>query len=109
MKLQFLKDFGVTDCIYTDTSAGTTATITAILRKEYVEVEVEGEVGVESNVPFVFVRTSDVTNIQQGDMLWISVTIYTFVVVIPDGEGMIDLRLNNKYCGNRKVQMKWQL
>ena len=42
MRLQFLKDFGVTDCAFTDTSGGTTATITALLRKEYVEVEVEG-------------------------------------------------------------------
>ena len=54
IRLQFLKDFGVTDCAFTDTSAGTTATITALLRKEYVEVEVEGEVGVESNAPFAF-------------------------------------------------------
>ena len=30
MRLQFLKDFGVTDCTFTDTSAGTTATITAM-------------------------------------------------------------------------------
>ena len=71
MRLQFLKDFGVTDATFTDISAGTTATITALLRKEYVEVEVEGEVGVESNVPFVFVRTSDVPNIQQGDTFWL--------------------------------------
>ena len=54
MRLQFLKDFGVTDCAFTDTSGGTTATITALLRKEYVEVEVEGEVGVESNASFAF-------------------------------------------------------
>jgi hypothetical protein len=93
MRLQFLKDFGVTDCTFTDTSAGTTAPITALLRKEYVEVEVEGEVGVESNAPFAFVRTSDVPNIQQGDTLGISGTTYTVVEVMPDGEGMTDLRL----------------
>ena len=72
MKLQFLKDFGITDCTFTDTSAGTTATITALLRKEYVEVEVDGEVGMESNARFAFVRTSDVLSIQQGDTLGIS-------------------------------------
>ena len=93
MRLQFLKDFGVIDCTYTDTSAGTTATITALLRKEYVEVEVEGEVGVESNAPLAFVRTSDVPSIQQGDTLGISGTTYTVVEVIPDSEGMTDLRL----------------
>jgi hypothetical protein len=64
-RLQFLKDFGVTDCAFTDTSAGTTATITALLRKEYVEDEVEGENGVESNASFAFFRTSDVPSIQQ--------------------------------------------
>ena len=46
MRLQFLKDIEVTDWTFKDTSAGTTATITALLRKEYVDVEVESEVGV---------------------------------------------------------------
>ena len=54
MRLQFLKDFGITDYAFTDTSGGTTATITALLRKQYVEVVVEGEVGVESNASFAF-------------------------------------------------------
>jgi len=33
MRLQFLKEFGVTDCIYTDISAVTTAKITTLLLK----------------------------------------------------------------------------
>ena len=53
----------------------------------------EGEVGVESNAPFAFVRTSDVPSIQQGDTLVISGATYTVVEVMPDGEGMIDFRL----------------
>ena len=65
MRLQFLKDFGVTDATFTDTSAGTTVSITVLLRNEYLEVEVEGEVGVESSAPFALVRTSDVPNIAQ--------------------------------------------
>ena len=65
MRLQFLKDFGVTDATFTDTSAGTTATITALLRNEYLEVEVEGEVGVDSSAPSALARTSDVPNIAQ--------------------------------------------
>ena len=52
----------------------------------------EGEVGVESNAPFAFVRTSDVPNIQQGDTLKL-VEQPTVVEVMPDGEGMTDLRL----------------
>ncbi len=93
IRLQFLKDFGVIDCTFTDTSAGTTATITALLRKEYLEVKVEGVVGVQNNAQFAFVRTSDVPSIQQGDTLVISGATYTVVEVIPDGEGMTDLRL----------------
>ena len=56
MRLQFLKDFGVTDYAFTDNSGGTTATITALIRKEYVEVEVEGEFGVESNASLHYSR-----------------------------------------------------
>ena len=51
MRLQFLKDFGFTDATFSDTSAGTTAKITALLRNEYREVEDEGEVGVERSAP----------------------------------------------------------
>ena len=86
------KDFGVTDATFTDTSAGTTATITALLRNEYLEVEVEGEVGVESSAHFALARTSDVPNIAQGDTLLIGGTTYTVVEVQPDGEGITDLR-----------------
>ena len=58
MRLQFLKDFGVTDATFSDTTDGTIATITALLRNEYLEVEVEGEVGVESSASFALARTS---------------------------------------------------
>ena len=53
----------------------------------------EGVVGVQNNAHFAFVRTSDVPSIQQGDTLGISGTTYTVVEVMPDGEGMTDLRL----------------
>ena len=72
MRLQFLNDIEVTDWTFTDTNAGTSATITALLRKEYLEVKVEGVVGVQNNAQFTFVRTSDVPSIQQGDTLVIS-------------------------------------
>ena len=94
MRLQFLKDIEVTDWTFTDTSAGTSATIRALLRKEYLEVKVEGVVGVQNNTQFAFVRTSDVPSIQQGDMHVISGATSTIVKVMPDGEGMIDLRLS---------------
>ena len=53
----------------------------------------EGVVGVQNNAQFAFVRTSDMPNIQQGETLGISGTTYTVVEVMPDGEGMTDLRL----------------
>ena len=93
MKLQFLKDFGVTDATFSDTTDGTIATITALLRNEYLEVEVEGEVGVESSAPFALARTSDVLNIAQGHTLLIGGTSYTVVEVQSDCEGMTNLRL----------------
>ena len=91
MRLQFLKDFGITDCAFTDTSAGTTAMITALLRKEYLDLKVESVVGVQNNVQFAFVRTSDVPSIQQGDTLVISGATYTVVEVMLDGEGITEI------------------
>ena len=77
MCLQSLKDFGVSDAIFRNASAGTTATIYALLRKEYLEEEVGGEGGVESSAPFALVRTSDVPNVVQGDQITINGTTYT--------------------------------
>ena len=96
MRLQFLKDFGFTDATFSDTSAGTTANITTLLRNEYREVEDEGEVGVESSAPIAQARTSDVSNIAQGDTLLISGTTYTVVEVRLDGGGMTDLKLRTQ-------------
>ena len=93
MRLQFLKDFGVTDATFSDTTDGTIATITALFRNENREVEDEGEVGVESSAPSALARTSDVSNIAQGDTLLISGTTYTVVEVRLDGGGMTDLKL----------------
>ena len=56
-------------------------------------MEDEGEVGVESSAPSALARTSDVSNIAQGDTLLISGTTYTVVEVRLDGGWMTDLRL----------------
>ena len=96
MKLQFLKDFGVTDATFSNTTDGTIATITALLRNEYREVEFEGEFGVESSAPIAQARKSDVSNIAQGDTLLISRTIYTVVEFRLDGGGMTDLKLRTQ-------------
>ena len=96
MRLQFIKDFGVTDATFSDTTDGTIATITALLLNQYLEVEIEGEVGIESSSPFGLAPTSDVSNIAQGDTLLISGTTYTVVEVRLDGGGMTDLKLRTQ-------------
>ena len=93
MRLQYLKDFGVLGCTFTDVSTGTTASIHSLLLKEYLEEEAGGEVGVESSAPFALVRTLDVSNLVQGDTIAFFATTVTIWAVELDGEGMTDLRL----------------
>ena len=47
MRLEFLQDFGVSDATFTDVSAGSSSTITALLQTDYLLEETGGEVGVE--------------------------------------------------------------
>ena len=91
MRLEFLQDWG-TSSTFTDTSASSSSTITAMLKREYYE-ESAGEVTVQSSSPVAVVRTSDVTNVAHGDTLAISGTTYTIVEVSPDNEGITNLRL----------------
>ncbi len=91
-RLVFLKDFGSSTATFTDTSAGSSSTIHALLRDEYLSEDVGGGVPVETLTPFAMVRTSDVPSVQQGDTIAISGTTYTIVEVQPR-EGMTDLRL----------------
>ena len=93
MRLEFLKDFGDSSASFTDVSAGSSSTITAMLREEYLSVDSGVEVPVESSEPIAKVRDTDVPNIVQGDTLSIFGTTYTVFEIRPDGEGMTDLRL----------------
>ena len=43
MRLDMLRDFGSSSATFTDTSAGTTSTIYALLRDEYLRDDVGGE------------------------------------------------------------------
>ena len=83
--LQQLKDLGVSDVTYRDTSAGTTATNYALLRKEYLEEVAGEEVRVVSSTPFALVRTSGVPNVVQGDQITINGTTNTIWTVESDG------------------------
>ena len=91
MRLELLEDWGVSST-YTDTSASSASTITAMLKREYFE-ESAGETTVQSSQPVAVVRTSDVPNVVHGDTLAISGVSYSIVEVSPDNEGLTQLRL----------------
>ena len=92
MRLEFLQDFGSSSCTFTDTSATSSSTITALLKREYYE-ETAGDATVQSSSPVAHVRTSDVSSVVQGDTLAISGTTFTIVEISPDNEGISQLRL----------------
>ena len=92
MLLEFLQDFGSSSCTFTDTSATSSSTITALLKREYYE-ESAGEATVQSSSPVAIVRTSDVPSVVHGDTLAIDSVTYSIVEVSPDNEGMTQLRL----------------
>ena len=91
MRSEFLADWGST-ATYGDTSAGSTASVIAMLKREYYE-ETAGDATVQSSSPVAHVRTSDVSSVVQGDTLAIDSVTYTIVEVSPDNEGITQLRL----------------
>ena len=91
MRLELLEDWGVSST-FTDTSASSASTITAMLKREYFE-ESAGETTVQSSQPVAVVRTSDVPNVVHGDTLAVSGVSYSIVEVSPDNEGLTQLRL----------------
>ena len=92
MRLEFLQDWGDTAATFGDTSAGSTATITALLKRDYF-AETAGDVTVESSQPVAVVRSTDVPSVVQGDTLTISSVAFTITEVLSDNEGMTHLRL----------------
>ena len=92
MRLEFLQDFGSSSCTFTDTSATSASTISAVLSKAYFAEDVGGTT-VESSEPIALVRTSDVPSVVQGDTLAIDGVTFSIVEVKPDNEGMSELRL----------------
>jgi hypothetical protein len=55
---------------------------------------VQGEMGVESTVPQVLVRTSDVPNVAHSQEMTINSTVYKVIGIQPDGTGMTLLLLS---------------
>jgi hypothetical protein len=82
---------------YFDTNAnGSAATITidgsgssidVIFNKEFFEIP-GNEVGVQSSQPVFYCRSSDVTNVEQGDTIQVDSITYNIVSVEPDNTGV---------------------
>ena len=49
---------------------------------------VEGEMGIESTVPQVFVKSSDVSSAAHGETMAIDSVVYKIIGIQPDGTGM---------------------
>ena len=92
MRLELLADFGDSAATFTDVSAGSSSTITAVLSRAYFAESV-GDQTLESSQPVAMVRSSDVSGVVQSDTLAIDSTTYYIVEVMPDNEGLTQLRL----------------
>ena len=67
LRLELLEDFGDSNSTFTDVSAGSSSTITAMLQTDYLLEETGGEIGVETKTPIITARSSDLPNVAQGD------------------------------------------
>ena len=92
LRLELLEDFGDSNSTFTDVSAGSSSTITAMLQTDYLLEETGGEIGVETKTPIITARSSDLPNVAQGDTVTIDSVVYTVVEVRDDGTGMTKLR-----------------
>ncbi len=71
----------------TITINGSASSINVIFNKEFFEIA-GSEVGVESSTPVIYCRSSDVTNVEQGDTILVDSITYNIVKVEPDNTGI---------------------
>ena len=76
-------------------SGGSASTIKGIINDEFQLVDV-GEVGVESSMPVLTVRSSDVSGIAQGDDFTIDSVNYKSKIIRPDGTGITEIVLQKQ-------------
>ncbi len=62
-------------------------TIQGIFDNEFLEA-VEGEMGVETTIPQVMVKSSDIASAVHGDTMTINSVVYNIIGIQPDGTGM---------------------
>ena len=76
-------------------AGGSPSSINVIFNNEFNLVDV-GEVGVESTIPVITCKTTDVASIEQGDDFTINSTNYKAVIVRPDGTGVTEVQLEEQ-------------
>ena len=69
------------------------ATIQGVFDAEFSSA-VEGEMGIESTVPQVLVKTSDVSGAVHGQAMTINSVVYQIIGIQPDGTGMTSILLS---------------
>ena len=89
-----LADFGVT-ATYTP-SGGQASTVTVIVDTDFQEADAGGSITFAIEIPRALGKTADFANAAEGDTLVISGTTYVILVVMPDGQGMTELRLEKQ-------------
>lgn len=93
-RIALLADFGVT-ATYTP-SGGSGSSVKVIHDKDFQEADAGGSITFAIEIPRALGKTSDFANAAEGDTLVIDGTTYVILVVMPDGQGMTELRLEKQ-------------
>jgi hypothetical protein len=76
-------------------SGGSASSINVIFNNEYILVD-EGEVGVNSTIPVITCRTSDVSSVAMNDTFVIDSVTYKSKIIRPDGTGVTEIQLEKQ-------------
>ena len=76
-------------------SGGTGSSVNVIFNNEYVLVD-EGDVGVNSTLPVITCKTSDVSSIAIDDSFVIDSVTYKAKIIRPDGTGVTEIQLEKQ-------------
>jgi len=93
-RIAFLADFGVV-ATYNPVS-GESSTVKVIFDTDFQEADAGGSITFAIEIPRAIGKTADFASAIEGDSLVISGTTYTILVVMPDGQGMTELRLEKQ-------------
>ncbi len=76
-------------------SGGSASSINVIFNNEYVLID-EGDVGVNSTLPVITCRTTDVSSVAIDDSFVISAVTYKAKIIRPDGTGVTEIQLEEQ-------------